>query len=598
MDNIFGNLIDREQRLEQEHRQTQGVHHRYRRLPLDPRPGQPLTLFLTTSSDMLCDAARCLYTTDGSDPIPGHASVLDLEPVAVEWSPLLWNYVRVWQVALPAMPADTLLRYRLQAHRADEDTWVEADAGSGPLAPPFALWIDNDPPPAWAAEARLYQIFPDRFHPGDGRSWRKAKDLNDFFGGTLRGIIDKLDYIHSLGFNAIWLNPFFKTTSHHGYNASDYYTVEPRLGTNADLQELIEKAHARGMRLILDFVANHWSKDHFTFRDARQTPQSPYHNWYIWKHWPDDYECYFQVRELPKINLRHPEARAYLLEVARHWLRQGFDGYRLDFAYGPSHDFWVDFRRACREVKPDCWIFGEVVHHADLLRSYTGILDGTLDFHLARALRETFGTGNMSLTDFEAFLAAHEAYFPTEHIRPSFLDNHDEERFLFLAGNDKAKLRLAALVQYTLSGPPIVYAGTETGLSQERPMLQGGHSVFEECRLPMNWETADANLQEYYRRLNQLRAAHPVLWTGARRLIHLDAETGTYAFVRQNAEETVLTALNLSDAARLLSLHAPGLRSGADHLNGNKVNLQGETLEIYLPPKSGAFIAPSSLQSV
>lgn len=586
-DNIFGNMLEPDERLKLHREAHDGVRHLHRRLPLDPAPDQPIQLILTTGGTLPYDAARCAFTTDGSDPAWDSATLLDLTPAAAEWDSPTWSIVRLWTVSLPPQPARTLIRYRLAARRADTGQWAEADDRSI-----FALWVDDDPVPEWARQARVYQIFPERFYPGNGRPWKPAKSLLDFYGGTLRGVIDKLDYIQSLGFNAIWLNPFFQTSSHHGYNASDYYTVEPRLGTNADLQELIEKAHARGMRMILDFVANHWSKDHFTFRDAQQNPASPYRDWYLWKHWPDDYECYFKVRELPKINLQNPAARAYMLDVARHWLREGFDGYRLDFAYGPSHDFWVDFRRACREIKPDCWIFGEVIHTAALLRSYTGIMDGTLDFYLARALRETFALGSMSLVEFEAFLSAHEAYFPPEHIRPSFLDNHDEERFLHLAGNDKAKLRLTALVHYTLAGPPIVYAGTETGLSQERPMLQGGRNVFEECRLPMNWETADADLQEYYRRLNGLRAAHPVLWNGGRRLVHLDAEAGTYAFARQNADETVLTAVNLSDVPRLLTLRGAGLRSSADLLNGNKVTLRDETLEIHLPPKSGAFIAP------
>jgi len=155
----------------------------------------------------------------------------------------------------------------------------------------------------------MYQIFPDRFFPGNSRPWNSTRSLNDFYGGTIRGILDKLEYIQSLGFNTIWLNPFFKTTSHHGYNASDYYAVEPRLGTMEDIRELITTAHKLGIRLILDFVANHWSKDHFTFQDAQYNPHSQYHDWYFWKKWPDDYECYFNVRELPKINLNNSSAR-------------------------------------------------------------------------------------------------------------------------------------------------------------------------------------------------------------------------------------------------------------------------------------------------
>lgn len=594
IDNIFGDMTEPDQRLKLHLQDLDGVHHLYRRTPLDPVPGQPIQLFLMTGGPLPYDSARCSYTIDGTDPAGPSASFLDLEPARANWDDLSWSFVRTWTVCLPPQPAGTLVRYRLSARRVDTAQWVEADGGSG-----FALSVDYDPIPAWAREAIVYQIFPDRFYPGDGRPWNKTKSLNDIYGGTLRGVIDKLDYIQSLGFNAIWLNPFFKSSSHHGYNASDYYTVESRLGTNADLKELIEKAHARGIRLILDFVANHWSNEHFTFRDAQKNPDSPYRDWYFWNHWPDDYQCYFKVRELPKINLNHTAARAYMLEVARHWLQEGFDGYRLDFAYGPPHDFWVDFRRACREEKPDCWIFGEVIQTAEWLRSYTGIMDGTLDFFLTRALRETFAHERMSLNEFEAFLSGHEAYFPPEHSRPSFLDNHDEARFLHIAEDDKAKLRLAALIQYTLSGPPIIYYGTETGLSQERSMYQNGRNLFEECRLPMNWETADTSLQDYYRRLNGLRRKYPVLQTGDRRVIHLKSDEGTYAYLRSDASTVILVAINTSKSPRTITVANPGFQATFDCLNGNRVEalpradglgVRGDILEIHLPMQSGAFI--------
>ncbi len=589
IDNIFGNLPEPENRLARHLENLNGVKHRYQRSPLDPFPGQPIILELTTGGPIPYEAARCFFTLDGTDPALPAANVLDLEPAAVKWDDPAWGYVRSWTVGLPSQPAGTLIRYHLAARRLDTGQWVYADTGSGDAAgaDDFALWVDDDPIPSWAREALVYQIFPDRFYPGDGRQWNKVKSLTDFYGGTLRGMIDKLDYIQSLGFNTIWLNPFFKTTTHHGYNASDYYTVEPRLGTNADLKELIEKAHERGMRLLLDFVANHWSKDHFTFQDAQKNPDSPYHNWYFWNHWPDDYECYFKVRELPKINLAPGPAREYMLDVARHWLREGFDGYRLDFAYGPPHDFWVDFRRACREVKPDCWIFGEVIHTAEWLRSYTGILDGTLDFYLASALRDTFAQDRMSLGQFEAFLEGHERYFPANHIRPAFIDNHDEARFLYIAGDDKAKLRLAALVLYTLPGPPIVYNGTECGVTQERPM-----GKFEETRQPVKWDAdADAQLLDYFRRLGQLRNEHPVVWQGSRRTVHIADAQETYAYLRENGEEKVLVAVNTSPSAQVITVKDPGFTGKpVDILNDCAIEQKDGHLVIPLSPQGSAFI--------
>lgn len=594
IDNIFGLLIEPEDRLARAKENLDGVKHHFGRSPLDPNPGQSILLSLTTGGGHPYDSARCYFTLDGSDPASPSAHTLDLEVVRTDWDELAWGYFRTWTVSLPPQPAGTLLRYHLAARRSDTGTWIFADNQADAIekADNFALWIDHDPVPAWSRQALVYHVFIDRFYPGNGKTWNKTSGPGDFFGGTLRGVIDKLDYIQSLGFNTIWLSPFFKTTSHHGYNASDYYTVEPRLGTNTDLKELLEKAHERGMRVLLDFVANHWSKDYPTFREAQNKPDSPYHDWYIWKHWPDDYECYFNVKELPKINLKHGPARQYILEVARHWLRVGFDGYRLDFANGPSHDFWVDFRRACREVKPDCWIFGEIIHTAEMQRSYSGILDGSLDFHLARSLRETFAQQHMSLTEFEAFLASHEAYFPPEFSRPAFLDNHDMSRFLYMAGDNKEQLKLGALLLYTLSGPPIVYNGTEAGVTQDRPMQQGSRYVFEEARLPVKWGAeADSDLIDYFRRLAGLRRAHPALWEGTRRLIHLDDSTGTYAYMREAKNDQLLIAVNLSSNAQEITLPVDLPGKAKDQLNGNRLEGRADAICLELPAYSGAFIS-------
>jgi len=596
IDNIFGHLTDADLRLATHREMLGGVRHFHRTLPSDPLPGQPLSFFLTTSGPQPFDAANLLYTLDDSDPADGEPGRLELTPEDVEWDEVDWRYVRRWRGTLPAQPAGTMIRYHLAAHVAGTGHWIFADnqAESATQATDFAVYVDNDPSPAWARDALVYQIFVDRFNPGAGRPWNKPTQLDGFFGGTLKGVIEKLDYIQSLGFNAIWLSPFFTTTSHHGYNASDYYTVEPRYGTNQELKELINEAHARGMHMVLDFVANHWSKDHPTFRDAQANPDSPYRDWYIWNHWPDDYECYFNVRELPKLNLLPGDARAEMLRVAQHWLREGFDGYRLDFAFGPPHDFWADFRRACHAVKPEAWIFGEIIHTAAVQRSFIGRMDGTLDFLLTRALRETFGFGRMSLNEFEAFLSGHESYFPSqdEFSRPSFLDNHDMSRFYYIAGESKGLLEIAALVMYALSGSPIVYNGTEAGVSQERPMQQGNRYVFEEARLPMNWDDQDGELLAYFRRLGTLRTAFPVLREGRRTLLHVDSNRRTYAFAREDDTAGVIIALNLSDSAQALSLPIGRFAAEAlDRLNGHPVVVHPDSVKVTLPGRGCSFIA-------
>jgi len=264
------------------------------------------------------------------------------------------------------------------------------------------------------AELRVSIRFSSTVLTREGRKWLQSQDLAKPFGGTLRGVIEKLPYIHDLGFNAIWLSPIFTSPSHHGYDTSDYEQIEPRLGTQADFEVLVAKAHQLGIRVILDFVANHVSNQHPAFKAALQTPESPYKDWFYWDPWPH-YRCYFDVPEMPELRLTYgAPARRYLLEVAQKWLRLGIDGYRLDYASGPGLDFWVDFRRACREVNPESWLFGEVTKPADEQLSFSGGLDGTLDFLTCQALRETFAFQSWSLSRFAGYLQDSLAYFPRE----------------------------------------------------------------------------------------------------------------------------------------------------------------------------------------
>ncbi len=583
-DKIFGQLFDPETRLAMHQSSLTGVRHLHRRNPLDVEPEQPVELTVTTSGPQPFDRLTCWF-----QPESGAESALDLAPVKVTWDNALGDYIRTWRGILPPQPAGTMVHYRLAAHVAGSETWVYADNQSATAAEAtrFAYWAANDPIPAWAREAVVYHVFVDRFYPGDNVPWKNPDTLAGFYGGTLRGVLQKLDYIREMGFTAIWLSPIFPSLTHHGYDALDYFAIEPRFGTLDDFKELLAEAHARGLRLILDFVANHCSDQHPAFQSAKTDPNSPTRDWFTWLDWPDDYATYFGVRELPELNLKPGPARDYLLKSARFWLEMGVDGFRLDYAYGPSHDFWADFRRACRQANPDCWTFGEIIHTPETQLSYAGTMDGTLDFLLCRALRETFGHGNWLLSRFESFLAEHEAYFPTDFSRPAFLDNHDMNRFLFISNGDKARVKLAALALFTLSGPPIVYNGTEAGVSQERPIHQNDFGIFEEARLPMKWgDEQDADLRETFRRLIELRRAHPLLLDSPRRLLHLDDQI--FAYARESASGVVVAAFNLSTEPRRIFL--PGLPLMRDALNNCPVTQENGALVVDLPAQTGAFL--------
>lgn len=583
---IYGPQIHPEERVKTHLQTLIGLKHHAHRTPLAPKPGEPITLTVTTSGPVPFDEIVCSYTvdlpapTEAADPV-----IVPLQATDIAWDQPAWEYVRAWEGQIPGQPEGSIVRYRLAGRITGSARWVYADnqAETAEDATRFALFITDAQAPAWTRDAILYHIYLDRFNPGEAREWYTVRNVTDFYGGTLRGVIEKLDYIESLGVNTLWLSPLFASPTAHGYDATDLFNVEPRLGTKADLQELIEAAHARGLRILLDFVPNHWSNQHPTFLDAQSDPASPYRDWYIWRDWPEEYASFFDVKTMPKINLYEGSpARAHLLDAAKYWLEQGVDGYRLDHADGPAFDFWADFRRTCQQTNPNCWLFGEVVKPPPAQRAYFGNLHGQLDFALARALRETFALQTWDLAHFDAFLTAHEHYFPPEFSRPSFLDNHDMNRFLALAGNDPNRLKLAALVLYTLSAPPILYYGTETGLSQEKFIGEG--LGFDEARLPMNWERQHLDLVAYFQKLIHLRRSLPTL--AAHRTLLLDTAAGVYAYT---PAPNAVIALNISLEPRVI--HIPMiLATPRDRLNNHPVTVHPDHLEIHLPPQSGAFV--------
>ena len=258
------------------------------------------------------------------------------------------------------------------------------------------------------------------------------------------------------------------------------------------------------------------------------------------------YRSFFADATMPQFNHDHPEARAYLLDAARYWLREfGVDGYRLDYAAGPSHDFWSAFGAACKEVNPDCWTFGEVTLGSEALRTYTGRLDGCLDFGFVRQMRLLCATpvALIPVSRFASTIARTQRFFPAGFTRPAFIDNHDMNRFLWAAGNDKQLLRMAGTLLLAFGGSPILYYGTEVGLSQPRPK---GH-YREEARHPMLWgDSQDLELLADFKRLIAARRSHPALVYGEVVTLSLDDERGLWLSERVDGEDRVLVAVNSS----------------------------------------------------
>jgi hypothetical protein len=503
----------------------------YQLAPIDPLPGQPVSLTVYTGIDLSANQVACYYTVDGSEPDgqrgqSENARVLFFEQSEVIWDAVAWGYVIRWRGTLPPQPEGTIVRYRIGAWSDTNDEvfadWpdvqevAEKSAAAFfrgeklpdvPLSKPdtpytFTYHVDRLSPPAWAKDAVIYQVFVDRFYPGDDRNWLRANSLLDFYGGTLWGVRDKLAYIRDLGANCLWLSPVWSSPTHHGYDTTDFYQVEPRLGGNEALHTLVEAAHQHNIRIILDMACNHISDQHPIFQEALHNANSDYRQWFTFEDTEIGYRTFFGVPSMPEVNVHHPTAKQWLIDIARYWLREfDIDGYRLDYANGPGPDFWSDFRLACKAEKPDCFCFGEIVDHPASLRTYVGRLDGCLDFHLEDALRQTFAYHEWTEKDLERFIQRHYAYFEQagDFILPTFLDNHDMNRFLFAANGDKEALRRAATFQMRLPQPPVIYYGTEVGLTQRSDKTTLGLEVSRE---PMPWGNhQDVDLFKYYQSL-------------------------------------------------------------------------------------------------
>lgn len=249
--------------------------------------------------------------------------------------------------------------------------------------------------PDWFGRGVTYQIFPDRFcrlavpdghgmvgqrlvHQrwDDTPQWRpdKAGEIrnNDYFGGSLLGIISKLDYLQSLSVSTLYLCPIFEADSNHRYNTADYRRIDPMLGTEEDFRQLCREAHRRGIRVLLDGVFNHTGSNSRYFNaegfypelGAAQSQDSPYFDWYSFHPWPTDYDAWWGVRTLPAVNEEAPTYRDFIVRsqdsVVRHWLRQGADGWRLDVADELPDDFIAEIRQAMEAEKPDSFLLGEV----------------------------------------------------------------------------------------------------------------------------------------------------------------------------------------------------------------------------------------------
>ena len=497
--------------------------------------------------------------------------------------------------------------------------------------------------PDWFGRGVTYQIFPDRFRRTGtpdvsgmvGRRWlheswddqpvfRPDEDgqitNRDFFGGSLAGITEKLDYLQSLSVTTLYLNPIFEAASNHRYDTADYRAIDPLLGDEETFRTLCREAHKRGMRVMLDGVFNHTgSRSRYFNADgfypelgAAQSQDSPYYDWYSFHPWPTDYDAWWGVKTLPAVDAQRPAYRQFIFKgedsVVRHWLRCGADGWRLDVADELPGDFIAGIRRAIEDEKPDGYLLGEVwedgsnkVAYSQRRRYLLGReTHGLMNYPLRTALLRWLGGGDAA--EFRESMETLRANYPPAAFygAMNFLGTHDTPRILTLLGAEhipaakeeraafalspaqlargRARLRLAGMLLYGFPGSPTLFYGDEVGMQGfEDPLNRGTYP----------WGREDTGLLDFFRALGRLRKERRSLQSGS--LTYIYAQGGGLVITREHEGETTMVALNAGDEALTLTLPWPR-GTAEDGLTGQRFLAVNGQLRLSLPPLDGVVL--------
>ncbi|MCL2256031.1 MAG: glycoside hydrolase family 13 protein, partial [Firmicutes bacterium] len=354
----------------------------------------------------------------------------------------------------------------------------------------------------WMREAVFYQIFVDRFARGDAtkcekyidQKWNDIPTPKTFAGGDIKGVIEKLDYIKNLGCNAIYLTPIFRSKSNHKYDISDYYNVDKHFGSNKDLKKLVETAHNKGMKIMLDAVFNHCSEDLNEWQDVvKNGKKSKYHDWFIIRgdkptKNPLNYECFNSCTYMPKFNTSNKEVQRFLNDIASYYIKEyDIDGLRLDVSDEVSKDYWRNFRKIVKELKSDCVIIGENWHDSSPYLQGDQF-DGIMNYAFTKICYDYFLDEKIDAVGLGHALSAllMRSSNQANRMMLNLLDSHDTHRFLTMVEGDKDKLATALALCYMYIGAPMIYYGTEIELN-------GGYDP--DCRRTFDWNKLDEKIQ-------------------------------------------------------------------------------------------------------
>ena len=548
-------------------------------------------LRLVVSRDMHCSGARLVVTKDGETPVP----------YGMFWAGMCGTEAEYWELHFTATTPG-LYFYHFELDTPWGLHFVRnAGGGKGDFLPDGADFqqtvYDKDfQTPAFLRGGLIYQIFPDRFYNsgvpktgvpatrvrrnwGEEPFWDEAQMNglwnNDYFGGDLKGIAEKLPYIAKLGVTAIYLNPIFEAHSNHRYDTGDYEKIDPMLGDAEDLKYLCSQAKKLGMGVILDGVFSHTGRDskyfnyygHYPTVGAYNSPDSPYYSWYQFGKNRDDYKSWWGIRLLPEIREEEPSYRDYICGengILRRWMRCGISGWRLDVADELPDVFLDDLRRAVKSEDPDAIIIGEVWedattkeafdHRRTYLRGHG--LDATMNYPFRNAA-VAFARGEDASAVGEQIMSICENYpKPALDCAMNFLSTHDTERGITAIAGEPANGRdrywqskrmipgdriddalrrvlLAYAMLYTLPGVPCVYYGDEIG-------MQGYRDPFN--RAYFDWNSTERRLRVPLTNLARLRRSCDAFDGGSMELVEASADVLHYR--RVGKEQTAEIILN------------------------------------------------------
>ncbi len=494
----------------------------------------------------------------------------------------------------------------------------------------------------WYVNTVWYQIFPDRFFNGDSANdpdfietydqngqLHKQKPLlwtNDSpnwlskYGGDINGIDKKLPWLTELGIDSIWLNPIFKATSNHKYNTSDYAMIDPSFGDREDLKTLLKHMHDNNMHLILDGVFNHSGYEFWAFQDiVKNGEKSPYSNWYYIKSYPvtelwkqseknqANYECWWGIGSLPKLNVDNPDTKGYLIDTCKSWMKLGIDGWRLDVPEEiKSPTFWKEWSAEMKKCKNDAYLSGEIWGEAKEWLSGDKF-DGIMNYHGFREpVLQYFSAGKLTVSRFDRLLNERRRLYPhyINCAMQNLLSSHDTVRILSAMKNrdekdsdkekknyDKGaadhktieKYKMVVLFQMTYVGSPMIYYGDEIG-------MVGGKDP--DCRRPMIWDESEQNkdILNWYKKLIAVRKAHKSLRTGDFETVFANDKQNTYCYKRTEGTDSVTVCINYSDSEQKISIPAEKNTKFKDLITNETFDTGKKALSVKMKPMSGIIL--------